>query len=74
MAMHTSIKQTISLGADESDSGEAYLYLNRLSQSGLTKARVATEMRVGSGNACLSTARQAFKVDPVVNVSSTRRT
>ena len=42
-------------------------------QSGLTYARVATEIRVGRGNACLSTARQAFKVAPVVNVSSTRR-
>ncbi len=42
-------------------------------QSGLTYARVTTEIRVGRGNACLSTARQAFKVDPVVNVSSTRR-
>ena len=42
-------------------------------QSELTYARVATEIRVGRGNACLSTARQAFKVDPVVNVSSTRR-
>ena len=42
-------------------------------QSGLTYARVATEIRVGRGKVCLSTARQAFKVDPVVNVSSTRR-
>lgn len=42
--------------------------------SELTYARVATEMRVGGGNACLSTARQAFNVEPVVNVSSTSRT